>query len=458
MRIFDLRFRLLVAGIFLCVAATACGPADAEVVTYNDVVRDALSTSARLRVKKEDINIADASYKQVFAGLYPEISLSSRLERYENLDKGARQGIKSVGSEIVGSGDSSWRSQVYLFGQYDISSWYKKRFEAAYYEKLKDVGEYDCEIEAKKLLREVTDVFGSLAEGKIKLKYGADIVEKLRELHDLKKQAFAGGEAAHDEVLKAEADMVSAERERAAVAKEVGENIERLQIYTGKAYAPDMEVEALNSGINKDIQVTPEIIQSTPEYKARLKELEALKFKEKSTRNNFFPDISLYGRYDYYGSDLNGPDNALRDVREAGYNAGLLIKLPLFDGGARKWERTKSLHEIRKQEESIKATIEEKGRDIKTAYAGYTELLKTSSHYRKLVEQYGRLCAISRKAHAYGQRSVADILEMEKDFLIVERDLRVTENTMGIYVKRLYLEADYNNFVREFYGNRACLH
>jgi outer membrane protein TolC len=458
MRIFDLRFRLLIFGIVFCVAAIARYPADAEVISYKDVVRDTLSSSARLRVKKEDINIAYASYKQVFAGLYPEISLSSRLERYENLDKSAQQGIKSVGSEVVGSGDSAWRSQLYLSGQYDISSWYKKRYEAAYYEKLKDVSGYDCEAETKRLLKEVTDLFGSSAEGWVRLKYGADIIEKLKAWHDLKKQAFAGGEAAYEEVLKAEADVVSAERERAAVIRELKENIERLQIYTGKNYAPEMEVETLKVGTGKDITETLEIIQGTPEYKARLKELEALQFKEKSARNNYLPDISLYGRYDYYGSDINGPDSALRDVREAGYNAGLMIRLPLFDGGARKWERVKSLHEIRKQQESIKATMEEKRRDIRTIHAGYAELLRTLGHYRRLAEQYGKLCAISQKAQAYGQRSMADILELQKDYLTVERDVKVTENSLAIYEKRLILETDYTNFVREFYGNGACLH
>ena len=453
-----MRFSTIPISIILFITAVSLTASEAEVITYNDVVRDTLRSSARLKVKKEDINIADASYKQIFAGLYPEITLNNRLERYENLDKSSQQGIKSVSTEVVGSGDSAWRSQFYLSGQYDISSWYKKRFEAAYYEKLKGASEYDCEVEAKKLLREVTDLFGALTEGRIKLKYSGDIIEKLKALHDLKKQTFAGGESTYEEVLKAEADVVSAEKELATITKESKENLERLYSYTGKRYAPETETEALNPRTTQDIKETLKIIEDTPEYKARMKELEALQFKEKSARNNFLPDISLYGRYDYYGSNVNGPESAVRDVREAGYNVGLFIRLPIFDGGARKWERAKSLHEIRKQQESIKATIEEKGRDIKTIQAGYAELTRTLGHYRRLAEQYGRLCAISRKAHAYGQRSMADIFEMEKDFLAVERDLKVTENALAIYEKRLYLETDYANFVREFYGNWACLH
>jgi outer membrane protein TolC len=61
-------------------------PAWSEAITYQDAVRDALNQSARIRVKSEDINISDATYRQNFAGLYPEISANSRFERYENLD------------------------------------------------------------------------------------------------------------------------------------------------------------------------------------------------------------------------------------------------------------------------------------------------------------------------------------------------------------------------------------
>jgi outer membrane protein TolC len=428
----------------------------AETLTYRDAIRDALKNSARIRVKVEDINISDSVYRQNFAGLHPVISANSRFERHENLDRRSNQGFDTVSGEIVGGDPSAWRSSLYLSGQYFFSHLYKKRFEATYYERLRDMKAYECDIEVKKLLREVTDVFSAAAEGKIKLRYTSEILSLLHQILHLKKQAFSQGQVSYEEVLKTEAEAAAAEKERAVISKEFRENLERLYSYTGKAYVNDMEIEGFVSDGKKEIADLHKLIENTPEYKARVKELEANKFKAKAADNNFLPDISMYGRYDYYGSNLSGIDNAMRDIRETGYSAGILITLPLFDGGVQKWERKRNQYEIRKQEATIKAAAEEKGRDIKTLSAGYTELSKALKHYRKLVDQYDKMLTIAMKAYGLGERSVMDLKEMEKESLSAKRDLKVTEQTMAVYEMRLLLEADYKNFVTEHYGDRTC--
>jgi len=429
--------------------------ADAELITYRDVIEAAIRSSAGLKVKEQDIKIAHAAYRQAFAGLYPELTLTGRLERYENLDKDTRD-IQSVNSEVVG-GQSSWRSLAYLSGQYEISSWYKKRYEASYYQKLRDAAVFDCSTESKKLARDMTDLFGRLAEGKVRLRYGGEIIKALQDLVDLRNQSLAGGEASREEVIKAESDLESAEREQATLMKELRENLEALNSYTAKSYAATDEIESLNAETDHEAaEPTMHQIEDAPELKARRKELEALQLKAKSTFNNYLPDVSMYGRYDYYGSDTDSMNNALREIRESGYNAGILISLPIFDGGARKWERVKTGEEIKKQEESIRAAIEERKRELRTSYAGYTELSRALTHYRKLAEQYEKLRVISGKAAALGQRSRADLLEMERDYLQIVRDLKVTETTLGVYQKRLAIESDYGSFMREFYGNGSC--
>ena len=446
---------VIVVGAVFCVVMAGSTLADAELITYRDVIEAAIRSSAGLKVKEQDIKIAHAAYRQAFAGLYPELTLTGRLERYENLDKDTRD-IQSVNSEVVG-GQSSWRSLAYLSGQYEISSWYKKRYEASYYQKLRDAAVFDCSTESKKLARDMTDLFGRLAEGKVRLRYGGEIIKALQDLVDLRNQSLAGGEASREEVIKAESDLESAEREQATLMKELRENLEALNSYTAKSYAATDEIESLNAETDHEAaEPTMHQIEDAPELKARRKELEALQLKAKSTFNNYLPDVSMYGRYDYYGSDTDSMDNALREIRESGYNAGILISLPIFDGGARKWERVKTGEEIKKQEESIRAAIEERKRELRTSYAGYTELSRALTHYRKLAEQYEKLRVISGKAAALGQRSRADLLEMERDYLQIVRDLKVTETTLGVYQKRLAIESDYGSFMREFYGNGSC--
>lgn len=450
-------FRMIPISIFfLALFIKSISPSCAEMLTYKDVVRDALNNAARVRVKVEDINISDAAYRQSFAGLYPEISITSRFERYENLDKRFDQGLNTISGEIVGGGVSDWRSSIYLWGQYYFSHFYKKRFEANYYEKMRDVRVYECSMEVKKLLREVTDAYSAASEGTIKLRYASEILTRLMAVLSLKKQAFANGQVSYEDILKVEADVANAEKENATIRKEFRENIARLYSYMGKTYADDVEVEALISDGRKDIADVRMAIENTPEYRARIKELEANKLKAKAAANNFLPDISLYGRYDYYGSNTNSMDSAFSDMRETSYAAGILINIPLFDGGVRAWERKRNIYEVRKQEESVKAMMEEKTRDVKTLHAGYSELSKSLKHYSYLLDRYEKMLEITRKARGLGERSVMDIMEMEKEALGVARDLKVTEQSMAAYEKRLVLETDFHSFVDGYYGHSAC--
>jgi outer membrane protein TolC len=427
----------------------------AESLTHEIVVRDALDASARLRMKKESIQVADAAHRQAAAGLFPEISVNSRLERYENLDK-RNIGIDTISGEVVGGSPSAWRTDVYLSGRYDLSSWYKKRFDVGYYEKLRDASVHDCEAETKKFLLELTDLFGELAEKAIKRKYASEVLDKLVRILHLRKAALAEGEASQEEVIRAEADAANAEKERAAIEKDLKEDLARLHGCTGKRYPEDVEIVALRSGGSMPAGELSALVSATPEYKARRKELEAVKLRAKAVGNNYLPDVSFYTRYDHYGSDVNSMDASMRELRETSYNAGIFITLPLFDGGVRKWERKKFLHEINRQEKNVEAKIEEKIRDIRTLQAGHGEISRSLDAYRRLAGHYGRVLAIARKAGDLGQRSTADLLNVEKDALLAERDLAVAENSLAVYEKKLVLETDYHHFVKGFDGNGSC--
>jgi outer membrane protein TolC len=433
-------------------------PCRADFLDYQDIITDSISYSASLRVKRQDVFISDAEYKSNFAGLYPEINIGGRSERYENLDHRNSPDINTIGNEVVGGSQSSWKSSLSLSGQYYISHWYKKRFEASYYEKMRDSSIYECEAEEKKMMREVTDIFRSLAEGKIKLKYANEILSRLNEISKLKKEALVLGQFSYEDVLKAQADALNTQKDISGINKEIRENFENLSNYTGKSYSENTEF--INLPLNGRLPIDDEnaVIAQTPEYKARSKELEAVRFKEKSTGNNYLPDISIYGRYDLYNSSANSMDDALKDVRPTDYSVGLYISLPLFDGGARGWERRKTLHELKKAKENARLVFNEKNKDIKKLQAGYIELSKSYNNYKKLNDQYEKIIEINKKSQLLGERSRLDIIELEKDALTVERDMKIIEQTIAIYEKQLALEMNFNEFAGDYGGNRTCKH
>ncbi len=450
------KYKIILAVLFIILIVFINHTVHADVLIYGDAVIDSMRHSADLRMKIEDIRISDAQYRENFAGLYPTLNVAGRAERYENIDTRNQTTIDTIGNEVVGGSQSAWRSSVYLMGQYYLSHWYKKRYEASYYEKLRDSSIHQCETEAKKTLRDVTEIFGTLLEGKIKLKYSTGILNRLYEILKVKKEAFAVGQYSYEDVLKAESDAVNMEKEITKIKKEISETSLRLSGYTGSRYSENTEVEQLIVAGHLPLIEEKIVIAETPEYKARRKEMEAIRYKEKAAGNNFLPDISIYGRYDFFNSSPESLDASLRDTRPASYSVGLLVNLPLFDGGVKKWERQRNLYEIRKQEENIRATFEEKNKAIKTLQAGHEALSKQYKHYKKLNEQYEKMLEISNKAYILGERSKIDIIELEKDALAMERDLKITEQSMAAYEKQFALELDYNKFLRDYNGDWAC--
>lgn len=433
-----------------------CDLCMAQSLNHRDAVIDALRHSPNLRMRIEDIRISDAQYRVSFAGLLPSINVSGRGERYENLDTRNSNNIQTIGNEVVGGYQSAWRSSVNLTGQYYFSHWYKKRYETKYYEQLKDSSVHQCETEAKKIIRELTDIYGALIEAKIKLDYSNRILRHLKDIMKIKKDAHAIGHFSFEDILKAETDVVSTEKEMTRIQKDMTDLLHRLSVYTGGSYMENTVIDPI--AFQGEIGTIDEkrAAAGAPEYKMRQKEMDAIRSKTASARNNLLPDISVYARYDLFNSSPDSLDASLRDTRPSSYSAGVLVSLPLFDGGARLWEWKKNLYEIRKQEESIRAALEERHKDIKTISDGYHNLTRSYRHFKKLGDQYAKMISIGKKAQALGERSNLDMLELEKDALSVERDLKISEQTLAVYETQLELELDYNNFLRKYDGNWAC--
>ncbi len=442
---------------FVYLIVFAAFPCRAEFLDYRDVITDSIGYSASLRVKHEDVYISNAQYRSNFAGLFPEIRLGSRAERYENIDDHNNTDVNMIGNEVIGGSQSAWKSSVSVSGQYYVSNWYKKIFEAWYFEKLRDTSLHDCETEIKKMMRDVTDIFRSLAEGEIKLKYAREVLSRLNEIFRMKKEAFSNGQFSHEDVLKAQTDVLNMEKEMTGINKDLRESFEKLGNFTGKSYPVDTEIIPLPLNSTWSIpDETAAFIAQTPEYKARENETQAFKFKDKSVGNNFLPDISIYGRYDLYNSSPHNMDDSLGYIRPTDYSVGVYVSLPLFDGGVRRWEREKSFHELKKAEENARLVFNEKNKEIKTLQVGHAELSKSYDHYQKINEQYKKIMEINKKSQDLGEVSSLDIMELEKDTLLAERDMKMIELALAVYEKQLSLEFNFNEFAGEYGGNGTC--
>ena len=424
-------------------------------LSYEDAVGEALRHSARLKVKKEEILINEASWRQSLSGLYPALSLNGRLERFGSLAGPA--GIGTINGQVVGGLQDEWRASVFVLGEYTLSNWFKKRYEGRYYERLTEASIYDSEAEKKRIALEVTDLYGSLAEGAIRLRYLGRMIDRMKEAVSLRAAAHREGEISLEDLLRAEVQVVELEKERTEAARQFKENLTRLTLYTGIEYEEDVAVRGFGAAAEIPQRPDPERVEQTPEYRAKRKEVEAQQEKGRAARNNLLPDVAVYGRYDFYGRSPELYDS-VKEMDRNSWNAGLYISIPLFDGGLRKWERERAAREIRRQEEALRALRREKGRDSAGLYVKLQELDRTIARYRQLLARYEKLLAIASGAAALGGRSRAELLESGKEALAVERDMEVVVNQRAVAVRKYRLETDFTGAMGDLDGNGTDRH
>ena len=445
--------------LFALAALLALAPAPVSAgggsLSYEGAVGEALRHSSRLKVKQEEIRINEASWRQSLSSLYPTVALNGRLERFANL--AGPTGIGTINGQVVGGLQDEWRSSVFVLGEYTLSNWFKKRHESHYYERLTEASIHDSEAEKKKIVLEVTELYGSLAEGAIRLRYLDRMIDRMMEAVSLRAAANREGEISGEDLIRAEIALVDLEKERTEAARQFKENLARLTLYTGVEYEEDVMVMGLGAAAEISERPGPERIEQTPEYRAKRKEVEAQQEKGRAARNNLLPDVGVYGRYDFYGRNPALYDS-MKELDRNSWNAGVYISLPIFDGGLRKWERERAAREIRRHEEALKALRQEKGRDSAALYVRLRELDRTIAQYRQLLARYEKLLAIASGAAALGGRSRAEILKSGKEALAIERDMEVYVNQKAVAVRKYRLETDFAGAMGEWDGNGTDRH
>lgn len=90
----------------------------------------------------------------------------------------------------------------------------------------------------------------------------------------------------------------------------------------------------------------------------RAKELNALVLNKelsiKAIQREYYPTIYFYAKYDFYGSDMDSYNAALRDSRKNGYRLGISVVYNIFDGFETKAREQRAYLELLRSKEELK--------------------------------------------------------------------------------------------------------
>ena len=116
-------------------------------------------------------------------------------------------------------------------------------------------------------------------------------------------------------------------------------------------------------------------------------ELAANELSMKSMERLYYPTVSLYGRYDLYGSDRDDFSRAGKDVKRHGYRAGLTVHMSLFDGG----KRAAQIKEKQINKERILSKKEEARLEYEKQIADLKLFLSKKDEYDKILSNSSKI-------------------------------------------------------------------
>lgn len=162
-------------------------------------------------------------------------------------------------------------------------------------------------------------------------------------------------------------------------------------------------------------------------------ELAANELSMKSMERLYYPTVSLYGRYDLYGSDRDDFSRAGKDVKRHGYRAGLTVHMSLFDGGKRAAqikEKEINKERILSKKEEAKLEYEKQIADLKLFLSKKDEYDKILSNSSKISKD---ILTMQKRLNAGNESSKIDVLNsliasLKKELALKEHTQKASFN------------------------------
>ena len=172
-------------------------------------------------------------------------------------------------------------------------------------------------------------------------------------------------------------------------------------------------------------------------------ELAANELSMKSQERLYYPTVSLYGRYDLYGSDRDDFSRAGKDVKRHGYRAGLTVHMSLFDGGKRAAqikEKEINKERILSKKEEAKLEYEKQIADLKLFLSKKDEYDKILSNSSKISKD---ILTMQKRLNAGNESSKIDVLNSLIASLKKELALKEHAQKASFNIKKAELMSRY---------------
>lgn len=401
--------------------------------SFDDLLSKSMENFPNIQIKKFDQEQALADLKYARAEFFPRIYLSLNSEYAQKFDDNYYKS-SYVGDESIIS-STGYQNSASIVLRYDIFRFWQDKYKYDAAKKKVSYSVYDkCDYELN-LALELLEIYRKTIDFKHQIWINSQIYEYYEILLSFAKRLNLAGLASKTDILQYEMTLDNLKIKLLNLAQESEFVLSEIEFLSG-AKINDINELADFSDSFDDFGLLE--FDDTFGAKKLQDEIMQKEFLLKSAKNSYFPNISLYAKYDFYGDD-DEIGKSYKQTKKHGYKVGINFSLDLFDGG-RKSAQIKSaqieLIKAKLNQELAKKQYEKDVQNIKSFIAKSTQ---TRQNLQKLYDDSTKSLQMANRLNQNSQISKTEVIKSQIENLQNLLSLNEYQNTLNYNIKKANL-------------------
>lgn len=328
----------------------------AETLTFDKVLAEGLRNALDPQIGAENLAAAEAAVGEARADYYPQLSLRYGQEYVHVYDEFSA--VVSVGDTVYSDSTSKYKSSLYLFSQYNLYDFGRRRLRINYAEQQVRISSLRIDQSRLEISRILLDLYSRGLKLQYRMAVQQAVLDRHNRIYRLVEQLRGAGRYGRQDVGDAALALAETLSGLEDMRIEYGGILAELSLYTRSNYNPDdvtlagLEMSGKDPPPGENLGLFPEVLILQEQIKRKKTELML-------AERTFLPQLTLSGSFGMYGSDDNSYGDALQALSKRDASIYLSINMPLFDGFAARSQKRRLRHEIAGLELEKQKTIME---------------------------------------------------------------------------------------------------
>jgi outer membrane protein len=384
-------------------ADIAVAPADTKILILEQCIELAFKNNPGLQIEQEKIIELENDYAIASSGLYPKLTANAYYTKL-NPDRVGIQPLMRYSEESLGQ--IKLKQLLYDGG--------KTRYSGRAASKAADAQRDSAEATRLDTVYAVSQAYYRVLEARELLKVGETSRSQREAFFKLTDSYQKAGKATRIESLKAEAQLLDAERSlvQAREVMRISELILKKTIGVGVdahiGIAGGLPETFAEPG--SDELLMAQMVENNPDLKKSAKFKEQARMSIDSATGSYLPEISLQGSYGYRQRDTGLPPLSGDE-----WMAGVFLEWSLFEGGITRAQVAKARARYREVEWNDKAIRDQVRVDLSQALGDIRTALASIRSSKRLVEAQDESYKAVVEFYKRGKATYIEVLSAETD-------------------------------------------